>query len=206
MMRPCCRSRLALTETNSGQALTYGVCTIVVLMSGCHTDMRDQPRYEPYEASTFFANGQSSRPLVEGTVARGQLQEDDAFYRGKVDGEFVDKLPLEVDRALLDRGQQRFNIYCSMCHGPTGDGDGMIVRRGLKRPPSFHIERLRTAPAGHYFDVITHGFGVMPRYAVQIEPHDRWAITAYVRVLQLSQHAELDDLPADERTGLEGLP
>lgn len=194
MTRPCCKSTLAFS------------CTIVFFMSGCHSDMRDQPRYEAYEASTFFANGQSSRPLVEGTVARGQLQEDDAFYRGKVEGKFVENLPLEVDRALLERGQQRFNIYCSMCHGPTGDGDGMIVRRGLKRPPSLHIERLRTAPPGHFFDVITHGFGVMPRYAVQIDPRDRWAITAYVRVLQWSQHGEVDDLPAEERTRLEELP
>jgi mono/diheme cytochrome c family protein len=168
--------------------------------------MRDQPRYEPLEASAFFSDGQSARPLVEGTVARGQLNEDDAFYRGKVEGEFVAQVPLELDRALLERGQDRFAIYCSVCHGLTGDGDGMIVRRGMKRPPSFHSQRLRDAPAGHFFDVITHGFGVMPRYAVQLEPRDRWAIAAYVRVLQLSQNATLDDVPTEERAKLEEMP
>jgi mono/diheme cytochrome c family protein len=177
-----------------------------ILLCGCHTDMRDQPRYEALEASAFFSDGQAARPVVEGTVARGQLNEDDAFYRGKVEGEFVAQMPLELDRALLERGQERFNIYCALCHGPTGDGDGMIVRRGMKRPPSLHIQRLRDAPAGHYFDVITHGFGLMPRYAVQIEPRDRWAITAYVRVLQRSQNASLKDVPDDERTKLEGTP
>lgn len=187
--------------------IARGACLLLcVLLCGCHTDMRDQPRYEALEASTFFADGQSARPLVEGTVARGQLNEDDAFYRGKVEGEFVSQLPLELDAELLDRGQDRYEIYCAVCHGLTGDGDSMIVRRGLKRPPSLHIDRLRDAPAGHYFDVITHGFGVMPRYAVQLEPRDRWAITAYVRVLQKSQNAALDDVPAQERAKLEETP
>jgi mono/diheme cytochrome c family protein len=177
-----------------------------VLLCGCHTDMRDQPRYEALEASTFFADGQSARPVVEGTVARGQLNEDDAFYRGREGKDFVSKLPIEVNAELLDRGQDRFEIYCAVCHGLAGDGDGMIVRRGLKRPPSFHSERLRNAPAGHFFDVITHGFGVMPRYAVQLEPRDRWAITAYVRALQRSQNAKLDDVPQDQRARLEEMP
>ena len=125
---------------------------------------------------------------------------------GKVEVDFVSKLPVEVDAALLDRGQDRFEIYCAVCHGLSGDGDGMIVRRGLKRPPSLHIERLRNAPAGHYFDVITHGFGVMPRYAVQLEPRDRWAITAYIRVLQRSQQGKLDDVPVNQRAKLEEMP
>lgn len=168
--------------------------------------MRDQPRYEALEPSTFFSDGQSARPVVEGTVAQGQYHEDDPLYRVKVDDQFVTKLPLEVDRALLERGQERFEIYCAACHGRSGDGDGMIVRRGFKRPPSFHSDELRKRPAGHFFDVITHGFGVMPRYAVQIEPRDRWAITAYIRVLQKSQHAELDEVPADERAKLEETP
>lgn len=154
----------------------------------------------------FFSDGQSARPVVEGTVAQGQYHEDDPLYRVKVDGNFVTQLPMEVDRALLERGQERFEIYCAACHGPSGDGDGMIVRRGFKRPPSFHLPRLRDEPAGHFFDVITHGFGVMPRYAVQIEPRDRWAITAYIRVLQKSQHAKLDEVPADERAKLEETP
>jgi mono/diheme cytochrome c family protein len=166
--------------------------------------MRDQPRYEPLEASAFFSDGQSARPLVTGTIARGQLQEDDAYYRGKDDhGEEVTEIPVKLDRALLERGQERFHIYCSVCHGPGGNGDGMIVQRGFNRPPSYHSERLRAASVGHIFGVITRGFGAMPRFAPQIEPHDRWAIIAYVRTLQRSQNATLDDVPADERKQFE---
>ena len=197
---------LAETKPSWGHAFITRSVMATILLCGCHTDMRDQPRYEALEASTFFADGQSARPVVEGTVARGQLNEDDAFYRGKVEGDFVSKLPVEVDAALLDRGQDRFEIYCAVCHGLAGDGDGMIVRRGMKRPPSYHIDRLRDAPAGHYFDVITHGFGVMPRYAVQLEPRDRWAITAYIRVLQRSQNGKVDDVPSDQRAKLEEMP
>lgn len=170
---------------------------------GCHTDMRDQPRYEPLEASTFFEDGMSSRQPVKGTVARGQLHEDEIFYTGRDGNELVDKIPLDVDRMLLRRGQERFNIYCSMCHGVLGNGEGVIVQRGLRKPPSYHIERLRTAPDGHLFDVITNGLGAMPRYAVQIEPRDRWAIVAYLRALERSQNARLDDVPAEERKQLE---
>jgi hypothetical protein len=181
-------------------ACAAACCAVV---AGCHLDMYDQPRYEPFEASTFFPDGMSSRQPVEHTVARGAWQEDEAFYTGRDGKDLVSKLPLEVDLALLKRGQERFTIYCSRCHGVLGDNKGIIVSRGLRRPPSFHLERLRNAPAGHFFDVITHGFGAMPRYAVQIEPRDRWAIVAYVRALQLSQHATLDDVPAGERGLLE---
>ena len=180
-------------------------CLALVLLSalaGCHTDMRDQPRYEPFEASTFFLDGQSARPLVPGTVARGQLQEDVPFHTGKEGTTFVAEIPVAVDRELLERGRERFEIYCSVCHGVTGDGDGMVVRRGFKRPPSYHSERLRAVAAGQMFDVITNGFGAMPRYSVQIEPRDRWAIVAYVRVLQLSQNATLEDVPEQERARL----
>jgi len=176
---------------------------LVLGFAGCHTDMRDQPRYETYEASDFFGDGQAARPVVAGTVARGQLREDEAFYRGKDGEKLVKDIPLEVDRALLERGQERFNIFCVNCHGLAGDGDGMIVRRGFNRPPSYHSERLRSAPVGHYFDVMTNGFGAMPRFAPQIEPRDRWAIIAYVRALQRSQNAKLDDVPESERPGLE---
>jgi mono/diheme cytochrome c family protein len=165
--------------------------------------MYDQPRYEPYEQSDFFADGMSARPVIAGTVARGELEEDEAFYTGKSEGKFVSELPIEVDRALLERGRERFNIYCSVCHGATGKGDGMIVQRGFRHPPSLHIPRLRDAAAGHFFDVITNGFGAMPSYAVPVPPRDRWAIVAYVRVLQLSQDAKIDDVPADERRRLE---
>jgi hypothetical protein len=165
--------------------------------------MRDQPRYETFEASDFFPDGQASRPLVEGVVPyRGEWRENEAFETGKREGEFVAQLPLEVTRELLLRGQDRFNIYCSMCHAYTGEGDGMIVRRGLRRPPSYHIDRLREAPVGHFFDVITNGFGAMPSYKTQIPVRDRWAIVAYVRALQLSRHAEPGDVPANERAAL----
>lgn len=171
---------------------------------GCHRDMQDQPRYEAYEASTFFADGMASRPLLPGTVARGQLQEDEAFQTGKREGQMVADVPLEIDRALLERGQQRFNIYCAVCHAPSGQGDGMIVQRGFRQPPSFHQDRLRNVPAGHIYDVITNGFGGMPSLKGQIPPQDRWAIVAYVRVLQMSQNATMDDVPSSRRESLEG--
>jgi mono/diheme cytochrome c family protein len=174
-----------------------------LLAAGCHRDMQDQPRYEALEASTFFPDGQSARPLVAGTVARGQLNEDEALLTGRSGGELVTQLPVELDRALLERGQERFNIYCSPCHGRTGQGDGMIVQRGFRKPPSYHDDRLRNAPAGHFFDVMTSGFGAMPSYRSQIEPRDRWAIVAYIRVLQLSQNAAAGDVPMSERQQLE---
>ena len=177
----------------------------VLLLVGCHRDMRDQPRYEALEASEFFADGQSARLPVAGTVARGQLQEDEAFYTGKSAGELVHQPPVEITRELLVRGQDRFNIFCAPCHARTGMGNGMIVERGFRQPPSYHIERLRNAPAGHFFDVMTHGFGAMPSYA-RIEPQDRWAIVAYIRVLQLSQHATLEDVPESERGKLDAAP
>lgn len=207
---------LRLKEGNDGNKTRFAHCFFGALNSfriscfvlsafllGCHTDMRDQPRYETYEASDFFGDGQIARPVVAGTVARGQLREDDAFYRGKEGEAFVAEIPVEIDRSLLLRGQERFNIYCANCHGPSGDGDGMIVRRGFKKPPSYHSERLRNAAAGHYFDVVTNGFGAMPRFAPQIEPGDRWAIIAYLRALQRSQNATLEDVPEDQRSRLE---
>lgn len=178
----------------------------VLLCAGCHSDMRDQPRYESLEASEIFSDGQSARPIPAGTVARGQLQEDEAFFTGKSGGNFVLQVPVSMDRAVLSRGQERFNIYCSPCHGRTADGDGMIVRRGFRRPPSLHIDRLRNAPAGHFFEVMTSGFGAMPRYGAHLAPPDRWAIVAYIRALQLSQHAEPDDVPQMERSRLEAAP
>lgn len=183
----------------------WPVIAAVLLLAGCHRDMRDQPRYEALEASDFFADGQSARLPVAGTVARGQLQEDEAFYTGKSQGQLVAEVPVEITRELLVRGQDRFTIFCAPCHARTGMGNGMIVERGFRKPPSYHIERLRNAPAGHFFDVMTHGFGAMPSYA-RIEPQDRWAIVAYIRVLQLSQHATLDDVPTAERSKLDAAP
>lgn len=172
-------------------------------LAGCRQDMHNQPRYRPLRSSSFFGDARASRPLVPGTVARGQLRDDPAFYDGKVNGQPVAFFPVEVTRATLERGRERFDIYCAPCHSRTGDGDGMIVRRGYLRPPSFHIDRLRQAPPGHFYTVITNGLGGMPDYAQQIAPADRWAIVAYIRALQLSQNAPLSDVPASEQPKLD---
>jgi mono/diheme cytochrome c family protein len=165
--------------------------------------MAEQPRYDPLEPSTFFADGQSARPPVAGTVAREEpLQNDTPLYTGKVGEKFADAFPFPATLAVLKRGQERFDIFCSPCHSRLGDGDGMIVRRGYTRPPSFHGDRLREAPAGYFFTVITNGFGAMPSYAAQIPPQDRWAIIAYIRALQLSQHATLAEVPPEEQRKL----
>ena len=170
-----------------------------VFASACRQDMHDQPKYTPLRQSTFFADERSARPLVAGTVARGQLREDTLLYTGKVDGVDATVFPFPIDERRLRRGQERFDIFCSPCHARTGEGDGMVVRRGYRRPPSYHDDRLRSASVGHFFDVITNGFGAMPDYAAQIKAEDRWAIAAYIRALQLSAHASLDDVPAVER-------
>jgi mono/diheme cytochrome c family protein len=171
--------------------------------SGCRQDMHDQPKYIPLRQSSFFGDDRSARPLVAGTVARGTLHADSLLQSGKADGKDSTVFPFAVDARVMERGRERFNIYCSPCHGRTGLGDGMIVRRGFRRPPSFHQDRLRNAPVGQLFDVITNGFGAMPDYAAQIAPADRWAIIAYVRALQLSEHATLADVPTDKRTDLD---
>jgi mono/diheme cytochrome c family protein len=167
----------------------------VLVAGACRQDMHDQPRYKAYAPSEFWGDDRSARPLPEGTVARGFLRADAAFYTGKEDGAFVASFPLAVDEALLQRGRQRFDIYCTPCHGRTGAGNGMVVQRGLKQPPSFHIARLRDSPPGYFFDVMTNGFGAMQDYAAAIEPKDRWAIAAYLRALQFSQAAAPSDVP-----------
>jgi len=164
--------------------------------------MQDQPKFVPLRPSAFFADGRSERPLVEGTVARGHLNENAAFFTGKNGDKPVEAFPFPVTRDVLQRGQERFNIYCAPCHDRLGYGNGMIVRRGYKRPPSYHMDRLRQVPPGYIFDVITNGFGAMPDYATQVEPADRWAIVAYVRTLQYSQNASVNDVPADARAEL----
>jgi mono/diheme cytochrome c family protein len=172
---------------------------------GCRQDMHDQPKFVPLRPSGFFSDGRSERPLVEGTVARGHLDEDVAFQEGKgPDGKPLNTFPFAVTKEVLVRGQQRFNIYCSPCHDLTCSGRGMIVRRGYRQPPSYHTERLRQVENGYIFDVITNGFGAMPDYAAQINPHDRWAIVAYVRALQLSENATVNDVPAADRSQLTG--
>ncbi len=166
--------------------------------------MHDQPRFEALEASTLFGDGQSARPLIPGTVARGHLQTDEHFYTGKTNGDLAVTFPSPVTREILERGRERFDIFCSPCHSRLGDGQGMVVRRGFRPPPSFQIPRLREAPVGHLFDVITNGFGGMASYASRISHQDRWAIVAYVRALQLSQNATLAEVPAEKRSELTG--
>ena len=169
-----------------------------VLLTACRQDMHNQPKYRGLRASMFFADGSSARPLVEGTIARGTLQTDEAFFTGKNGTAMMTELPFPVDAAVLDRGEERFNIYCTPCHDRTGSGRGMVVQRGYRQPPSFHIDRLRNVEIGHFFDVMTNGFGAMPDYRAQVSPRDRWNIAAYIRALQLSQHAAAADVPGGD--------
>ena len=190
-------------KRNWAASLQYGlVLLLLCATTGCRQDMHDQPKYESLEASTFFPDGRASRPLVPGTVARGQLREDTHLYEGKIAGKPAETFPFPIDLKTLQRGQQRYNIYCTPCHDGVGSGNGMVVRRGFRAPPSYHIERLRQVPPGYLYDVITNGFGAMQDYAAQIPVRDRWAIVAYVRALQLSQHATLNDVPETERQNL----
>ena len=168
-------------------------------LAGCRQDMHNGPNYEVYEANPQFADGRASRDLPVGTVARGQLRDDDAYYTGKVDGVFTATFPFEVSAADLQRGQDRFTIYCTPCHGQLGDGKGMVVQRGLRQAATYHQDRLRAIAPGYFYDVITNGFGAMQGYAEQIPPRDRWLIAAYVRALQLSQNATVEDVPAADR-------
>ncbi|MGH7821235.1 MAG: c-type cytochrome [Candidatus Binatia bacterium] len=180
-----------------------GTVLLLALAAACRQDMHDTPRYEPLERSTFFGDERSARPILAGTVARGQLRDDPHLHTGKIDGRFVDTFPFGVDSRLLERGRDRYDIYCAPCHDRVGAGRGMVVRRGFRQPPSFHEQRLREAAVGYFFDVITNGFGVMPDYAAQIAVRDRWAIVAYLRALQLSQHATTAEVPAAELSALE---
>ena len=158
-------------------------------LSSCRQDMHDQPRFKALAQSDFYSDLRSARPPVEGTVARGQLRSDSYFYTGKVGSDPGDYMPFPVTEEVLKRGQERFNIYCAPCHSRLGDGNGMIAQRGFRHPPSYHEERLRKAPLGYLFSVMTDGFGAMPSYADQIPADDRWRIVAYIRALQLSQNA-----------------
>lgn len=222
-----------LGKRSRAQVCTLTLCTFALLLGGCRQDMHNQPKYRPLRSSDFFADGQASRPLVAGTVARGNLREDWRFYTGKASkggpaplpgtapqpsatssapgasGQqvphlrgYLEVFPFPITRQVLDRGQDRYNAFCTPCHDHVGTGQGMVVRRGYRRPPSFHIDRLREAPVGYFFDVITNGFGAMPDYAAQILPQDRWAIIAYLRALQLSQQAPLTLVPEGERQKL----
>lgn len=196
-MRPKAARALALLAT-------------AALLVGCNTDMWRQPKTEPLDPSPLFPDGASARPLVPGTIARGKLRLDEAYFTGIANGRFVDRIPASLSdtaikrRALLLRGQERFNIFCSPCHGRLGDGKGMIAQRGfaLRRPVgNYHTDRLRKMPVGHFYDVITNGYGAMYSYASRVEPQDRWAIVAYIRALQLSQNATAADAAAPTGAG-----
>ena len=182
----------------------FGVVAVALALAGCRQDMHDAPRYEPLEASTFFANGSASRMPVANTVSRGLLREDDAPQRrARSTAQLATTFPMPVTADVMARGQERFNVFCSPCHGRTGSGNGMVVQRGFRAPPSYHEDRLRNAPVGYFFDVMTNGFGAMQDYAAQVPVADRWAIAAYIRALQFSQRATVDDVPADRRADLD---
>jgi hypothetical protein len=175
---------------------------VAFLLAGCRLDMHLQPKYLPYEPSQFFRDGRSERPPVPGTVARGHLRLDDLLYTGQENGAVSNRFPFPITKADLDRGREQYNVFCTPCHDYTGSGNGMIVQRGFPKPPSYHIDRLRAAPVGHFFDVMTNGFGEMYSYGSRISPEDRWRIAAYIRVLQLSQHATIQDVPESQRQKL----
>jgi len=175
----------------------------IAVLAGCRQDMHNQPKYKPLRETVYYPDGRSARPLVAGTVARGQLRAEAGFYTGLGPNQQpVTTLPFPLTRKVLERGRERYNIYCAPCHAEVGDGNGMIVQRGYLRPPSLHDERLRRAPLGHFVDVMTNGLGGMPDYSEQVSPEDRWSIAAYIRALQLSQNATMAEVPEDQRGNL----
>ena len=182
--------------------LTAAGVLAFVALTACRQDMHNEPRYRPLAESDFFSDHRSARPMVEGTVARGHLRIDEARYTGKINGEEIDQFPIPITKEDIERGQTRFNVYCTPCHSRTGDGNGMVVLRGFRQPPSYYSDRLRNEPVGHYFDVITNGFGAMASYASRVQTDDRWRIIAYIRALQLSESASINDVPADQRQNL----
>jgi mono/diheme cytochrome c family protein len=188
-----------------GLGFSRALCLVFLAfgLAGCRQDMHDAPRIEAYEANAFFPDQRGSRVPPQGTVARGWLRDDEALYTGKVNGQLVEAIPFQISHDDLKRGQQRFNIYCSPCHGRLGDGNGMVVQRGLRQAASYHNDRLRQERIGYFFEVATNGFGAMQGYAEQVPVRDRWLIAAYIRALQLSQNAKIDDVPAERRSELE---
>jgi len=171
------------------KAAFFTVLAGTLCATACRQDMHNQPRYKPFAATSFFDDGRSARPTIEDTVARGQLEIDDPHFTGKQNGQHVNYFPIQITQGDVERGQERFDIYCSPCHGRLGDGHGMIVGRGLQPPPSYLEQRLVDAPVGYFFDVITNGYGAMYSYASRVPVDDRWRIVAYIRALQLSQNA-----------------
>jgi mono/diheme cytochrome c family protein len=190
-----CRSRALAT-----------IALALIALTGCRQHMADQPYYRPYDPSSFFPDGTSARPLQQDTVPRGAARGNGTHISGAQNSADVNEFPFPVDRAMLDRGQGRFNIDCAPCHGESGYGDGIIVQRGFSPPPSYHTDRLRQATVGYLFDVATNGLGSMPPYATQVSVSDRWAIVAYIRALQLSQNVPVSDLPAESQAALGSQP
>lgn len=190
--------------------LVLAACASALFVAGCHTDMWVQPKVRAQHKSDFFADGMTSRPVVRGTVARGHLKDDDAFFTGRTNGKLIEDIPaqqamkqlkLTTYKEFLNKGKERFTVYCSPCHGQLGNGKGMIAQRGLalrREPGNYHTDRLRKMPVGHFYDVMTNGHGVMFSYASRVEPAERWAIAAYIRVLQLSQNARPEDVAGTE--------
>jgi mono/diheme cytochrome c family protein len=191
------RKCASLTRPAVGARLirTSAFALLAILLAGCRLDMHDQPKFKPLRENDFYSDLRSSRPIIGGTVARGQLNEDTYLHTGFMNGKEGDVMPFPATREVLERGRERYNIYCSPCHSQLGDGNGMVVQRGFKRPPSYHIDRLRKAPIGHFYNVMTNGYGAMADYASQVPVNDRWAIAAYIRALQLSQNATPSDVP-----------
>lgn len=174
------------------------VCALAAcgILAGCRQDMHDQPKFIPQRGTDFYSDGRSVRPQVENTVARGQLHQDTYFYTGLQDGKEGDGMPFAVTPAVLERGQERYNIYCTPCHSRVGNGVGMIVQRGYSKAGNYHTARLEAAPLGHFFNVMTNGWGAMGDYSAQVPVADRWRIAAYIRALQLSETATSGDVPA----------
>jgi mono/diheme cytochrome c family protein len=183
--------------------LVITILAFSVLGTGCRKGMVNQQHLKPLTEETFFKDGSGARPIPPHAIARGQLHEDQQFFEGKLGGQLVTTFPASVTRQMIEHGRQSFDIYCAVCHGRTGEGDGMIVQRGFPAPPSLHEERLRKAPVGHFFDVITNGYGIMYPYASRVTTDERWDIIAYIRALQLSQHATLDDADPVNREQLQ---
>ena len=196
--------------------IAMGLCSVLIgiLITGCYRglphddepieiirDMYDQPKYNPQSQSKFFPDSMTMRPIEAGTMAQGQLQEDSTYFTGFVkDSTYVKIMPAHMTLAMLERGEERFNIYCSPCHSRVGDGNGIVIQYGFVPPPSYHTDAIRQLPDGQIFDVITNGIRTMPMYGRQAQVADRWAIVAYIRALQLSQNAPLDIIPPGERT------
>jgi len=195
--------RIALAKLGSITLIQLFLCAVCALvLAGCAPNMSEQPRYKSLAESKFFPDGRAARPMIKDTVARGNLRTDESLYQGKANGALIVRMPIPVTKRVLERGHERFDIYCSPCHGRVGDGEGMVSQRGFRRPPSYHSGRLREQSDGHYYDVITNGFGAMASYASRIPPGDRWAIVAYIRALQLSQAARIEDVPPARRPSL----